>query len=259
MTGKPVYKPEEIRFALDLMVRDLFNEEISQSFRSRFNRELTDNQIRYLRNKYGKDPDYGSPLVNRPANKKLKRRREAMAAGSSASPPSETPRPIKQTRRERSTTLPRSSFMSRNPPGTYSRIPATKAEVKKSPSLSSTPLYQIPTAQPKLPNIHSSIENSYTSNSTGFSSNAWHTQPRTNFTTNFTPINTQFGQYDTKSPDQESFEANTALLNQTSLDTSYTQPSYGTYSTENPVYGSQIHNEMPLPAPQQPVGVQSGA
>jgi hypothetical protein len=59
MTGKPVYKPEEIRFALDLMVQDLFNEEISLAFRQRFDRELTDNQIRYLRNKYGKDPDYG--------------------------------------------------------------------------------------------------------------------------------------------------------------------------------------------------------
>ena len=59
MTGKPVYKPEEIRFALDLMLQDLFNEEISQAFQERFDRELTDNQIRYLRNKYGKDPDYG--------------------------------------------------------------------------------------------------------------------------------------------------------------------------------------------------------
>ena len=59
MTGKPVYKPDEIRFALDLMVQDLFNDEISDAFRERFSRDLTDNQIRYLRNKYGKDPDYG--------------------------------------------------------------------------------------------------------------------------------------------------------------------------------------------------------
>jgi cation transport regulator ChaB len=59
MTGKPVYKPDEIRFALSLMEKDLYNDAISNAFRERFNRELTDNQIRYLRNKYGKDPDYG--------------------------------------------------------------------------------------------------------------------------------------------------------------------------------------------------------
>ncbi|KAF4999177.1 hypothetical protein FGRMN_2636 [Fusarium graminum] len=258
MTGKPVYKPEEIRFALNLMVQDLFNEEISQSFRNRFNRELTDNQIRYLRNKYGKDPDYGSPLVNRPANKKLKRRREAMAAASSASPPSEVLRPIKQTRRERSTTLPRSSFVPRNPPGAYSRISAIKAEVKKSPSLSSTPLFNAAPAQPNLSTVQPPTENSYTSNTTGFSSNAWHAQPRTTFTTSFTPINTQFGQYDTKSPNQGSHAANTTLPNQTSLSASYTQPPYGTHSTEKPAYGSQIHNTMPAPTPQQAVGVQSG-
>lgn len=68
MTGKPVYKPEEIRFALDLMLQDLFNEEISQAFQERFDRELTDNQIRYLRNKYGKDPDYGYVM---PSNNSL--------------------------------------------------------------------------------------------------------------------------------------------------------------------------------------------
>ncbi|KAF5662322.1 hypothetical protein FHETE_8029 [Fusarium heterosporum] len=251
MTGKPVYKPEEIRFALNLMVQDLFNEEISQSFRSRFNRELTDNQIRYLRNKYGKDPDYGSPLVNRPANKKLKRRREAMAAGSLASTPSEVSRPIKQIRRERSTTLPRSSFIPRNPPGACSRAPTLKAEVKKSPSLFSTPLPSAAPAQSKLSNVQSSIENFYTSNTTGFSPNAWHTQPGTTFTTNFTPINTQFGQYDTKSPSQGSHEANTTLPDQTSLSASYIQPPYSTYSIEKPAHGSQIHNMMPTPNPQQ--------
>jgi cation transport regulator ChaB len=59
MTGKPVYKPEEIRFALSLMEKDFYNDAISNAFRERFNRTLTDNQIRYLRNKYGKDPEYG--------------------------------------------------------------------------------------------------------------------------------------------------------------------------------------------------------
>lgn len=59
MTGKPSYQANEIQFALELMLRDLYNEQISDAFDQRFGRPLTDNQIRYLRNKYGKDPDFG--------------------------------------------------------------------------------------------------------------------------------------------------------------------------------------------------------
>ncbi|KAM0226008.1 hypothetical protein ACHAQD_000971 [Fusarium lateritium] len=254
MTGKPVYKPDEIRFALDLMVQDLFNEEISLAFQERFNRELTDNQIRYLRNKYGKDPDYGSPLVNRPANKKLKRRRAALAVASSASPPSEdSTRSFKRTRRERSETLAGPSYNPERQLEAYSQSPPLKSEDAKSPSLSSAPPFRATPTQPQLSNLRSPTLDSYTPTPapTGFSPNAWQTQPRTTFTTNFTPINTQFGQFDTKAPGQESPEGKLTLPNQTSLPTSYTQPSYDVSSNQKPSYRSQVHSNMPVLTPQQ--------
>ncbi|SPJ81324.1 uncharacterized protein FTOL_08873 [Fusarium torulosum] len=270
MTGKPVYKPDEIRFALDLMVQDLFNEEISLAFQERFSRELTDNQIRYLRNKYGKDPDYGSPLVNRPANKKPKRRRAALAVASSASPPSEdSSRSFKRTRRERSETLAGPLYNPQKQLEAYSQSPPPKSEDKtfksgdkafksedtKSPSLSSTPLFrptQTPT-QTQLSNLRSPTLDSYTPTSapTGFSPNAWQIQPMTTFTTNFTPINTQFGQYDAKAPGQGSPESKPIVPNQTYLHTSYTQPSYNVSSNQKPSYRSQAHSNIPVPVSQQ--------
>ncbi|KAM0250574.1 hypothetical protein ACHAP5_002104 [Fusarium lateritium] len=261
MTGKPVYKPDEIRFALDLMVQDLFNEEISLAFQERFNRELTDNQIRYLRNKYGKDPDYGSPLVNRPANKKLKRRRAALAVASSASPPSEdSTRSFKRTRRERSETLAGPSYNPERQLEAYSQSPPLKSEDAKSPSLTSAPPFRTTPTQPQLSNFRSPTLDSYTPTSapTGFSPNAWQTQPRTTFTTNFTPINTQFGQFDTNAPGQGSPESKPTLPNQIPLPTSYNQPIYDVSSNQKPSYRSQVHSNMPVPTPQQTVGVQSG-
>ncbi|KAM0564616.1 hypothetical protein ACHAPJ_000831 [Fusarium lateritium] len=270
MTGKPVYKPDEIRFALDLMVQDLFNDEISDAFRERFSRDLTDNQIRYLRNKYGKDPDYGSPLINRPANKKLKRRRAALAAANSASPVSETsPRPSKRVHRESptaSTSLDLPTMVAQHQPETASaQIPPIKFEDRNSPHLSSTPLFRAPPPQPQLYNQHSPIESPYILSPTqegygaGSSIHSWQMQPRTTFTTGFVPINTQFGQHDAATPVQGSPEVNDTAPTQTPPQPLYTQDSYGAYTTQEPSYGPQFNNTFPSPAPQQAVDVQSVA
>ncbi|KAF4955724.1 hypothetical protein FSARC_11785 [Fusarium sarcochroum] len=273
MTGKPVYKPDEIRFALDLMVQDLFNDEISDSFRDRFNRDLTDNQIRYLRNKYGKDPDYGSPLINRPANKKLKRRRAALAAATSPSPVSETsPRPSKRVRRESpaaSTGLAFPTMVAQHQPEAASaQLPPIKFEDQHSPRLSSAPLFRAPPPQPQLYNQHPPTEDSYIlspsrpvhqGRAAGTSARSWEMQPRTTFTSSFVPINTQFGQHDAATPVQGSHEVNNTTPTQTPPRPSYTQNSYGAYTPQQPQYGTQFNNTFPSPAPQQAVDVQSVA
>ncbi|KAG8349765.1 hypothetical protein FVEN_g12012 [Fusarium venenatum] len=266
MTGKPVYKPEEIRFALDLMVQDLFNEEISLAFRQRFDRELTDNQIRYLRNKYGKDPDYGSPLINRPANKKVKRRRAAIAAASVTCPTSEgSPGPSKRTCREPSSS---SAGLSLSPPDQrtgLSQIPPLQLEDDQSTLFSAAPQLQIPISLSQFANICSPPRNSYTMPSTqdafapGPSSNRWQTQPNTTFTTDFTPINTQFGHYNVNTQGRGTSPATNTTLSPRSLQLPQAQPIHNASSTQQPAFNSFLNIRFPVTSPQQTVGVQSGA
>ncbi|KAL4730195.1 Protein-lysine N-methyltransferase rrg1 [Fusarium chlamydosporum] len=267
MTGKPVYKPEEIRFALDLMVQDLFNEEISHAFRERFDRELTDNQIRYLRNKYGKDPDYGSPLINRPANKKAKRRRAALAAASVASPTSDrsSPGPSKRTRRELSSSSAGPSLSPPTQPTGLSQIPPLKLEDDDSSLFSAALQLPVTGPQSQFSNIHSPPGNSYVLSPTqddftaGPSGNTWETQPRTTFTTNFTPINTQFGQHDNRPLGQGISEASDTVLSPRPLQLPQVQSLHGHSSTQQPAFNPFVNLTLPVTSPQQTVGVQSGA
>ncbi|KAM0238239.1 hypothetical protein ACHAPO_004119 [Fusarium lateritium] len=266
MTGKPVYKPEEIRFALDLMVKDLFNEEISLAFRQRFDRELTDNQIRYLRNKYGKDPDYGSPLINRPANKKVKRRRAAIAAASVTSPtPEDSPGPSKRTCREPSSS---SAGLSLSPPDQrtgLSQITPLKLEDDQSILFSAAPQFRTPAPRSQFASIHSPPGNSYTMPSTqdafapGPSSNRWQTQPDITFTAGFTPINTQFGQYNVNAQDRGTSPSTNTTLSPRSLQLPQAQLLHNNSSTQHPAFSSFVNMRFPVTSPQQTVGVQSGA
>ncbi|RGP70321.1 hypothetical protein FLONG3_7499 [Fusarium longipes] len=257
MTGKPVYKPEEIRFALNLMVQDLFNEEISQAFRERFNRELTDNQIRYLRNKYGKDPDYGSPLINRPANKKVKRRRAAIAAAAATSPISDTSAgPSKRSRREPSASSARLSLSPPNQPTEFSQFPSLGLEDDKS-LLSVTPQLRTVAPQSQFSSIQSPPGSSYTlplaQNAfvAGAASTQWQTQPRPAFTTSFTPINTQFGQRDANTLGQGTPQENNPMLSPGSLQHPHAQSLRGTGSTQQPAFGSFVNIKLPVTSPQQ--------
>ncbi|RFN47104.1 hypothetical protein FIE12Z_8629 [Fusarium flagelliforme] len=238
MTGKPVYKPEEIRFALDLMLQDLFNEEISQAFQERFDRELTDNQIRYLRNKYGKDPDYGSPLINRPANKKVKRRRAALAAGTRLvlqNEHAENPLPPQPV----SHCLPRTR-LSQIPPLNFDNYNTTPSS--NFPNFGASPPSQ-------FSNIRSPSD-SYTLSPpqdafSGPSINTWQTQQRPTFTTSFTPINTQFGQHNASALDQASSIPRNAALSPGSLQYPQSQPLRSASSTQQ-----QALNSFNAPATQ---------
>ncbi|KAI1058488.1 hypothetical protein LB506_000823 [Fusarium annulatum] len=277
MTGKPVYKPDEIRFALSLMEKDFYNDAISNAFRERFNRALTDNQIRYLRNKYGKDPDYGAPLCNK-QSKKRKERRSDSGAGSSASPGSEyvaNTAPISlsaylsnprnrgspaEAKRARQGSFKASAGPSQQPPYQFESLP-TQSPVKfediKSPSPSSVPLFHAaPMAQ--MGNLRSPPPNSYSLFSgapapTGLRSmplaNSWQTQARANFNTNFSPINTHFGQHQIKSPEQGSPEGCNAALYQTPHQSPNAQLSYASYLRQQP----RASSHAPVSSPQQTV------
>ncbi|KAF5721304.1 hypothetical protein FMUND_3691 [Fusarium mundagurra] len=271
MTGKPVYKPDEIRFALSLMERDFYNDAISNAFRERFNRALTDNQIRYLRNKYGKDPDYGAPLCNK-QSKKRKERRSDSGAGSSASPGSEyvaNTAPISlseylsnlrnrgspaEAKRARQGAFKASAGPSQQSLPTQSPV---KFEDMKSPSLSSAPLFHAaPMAQ--MGNLHSPPTNPYSLSSgapaqAGLGpvplANSWQMQARANFNTDFSPINTHFGQHQIKSPDQGSPESYNNAMYQTPHQSPNVQSSYTSYLRQQPIAGPH----PPVSSPQQTV------
>ncbi|KAF5973979.1 hypothetical protein FBULB1_7979 [Fusarium bulbicola] len=273
MTGKPVYKPDEIRFALSLMEKDFYNDAISNAFRDRFNRTLTDNQIRYLRNKYGKDPDYG----------KRKERRSDSAAGSSASPGSEyvantAPMSLStylsnlrnrgspaEAKRARQGSFKASAGPSQPPPYQFGSLPTqspVKLEDIKSPSPSSVPLFHAaPMAQ--MGNLRSPPTNSYSLFSgapaqAGLGhmplADSWQTQASANFNANFSPINTHFGQHQIKSPEQGSPESCKAALYQTPHLSPNAQPSYASYLRQHPIAGSH----PPVSSPQQTVFVGGG-
>ncbi|KAF4339104.1 hypothetical protein FBEOM_6999 [Fusarium beomiforme] len=289
MTGKPVYKPEEIRFALDLMAQDLYNQDISHTFERQFRRKLTDNQIRYLRNKYGKDPDYGAPLVNMSSGKKLKRCRAAFGAGYFPSPASEyvsntdrTPSftyPSNQNPRGSPTEAERAqqdSFNASAGPlqslgsqiGSLPSQSPVKCEDMRSHGLSSAQLFRA-APQAQMASFPSPPANTYgpsgplTQRNFAFgpSVNSWETQPRATFNTNFSPITTRFGQYQLKSPDQGSLQVSNPTPYQIPSQPSHTQtsPSNGFSSTHQPTANSPVHLGTPISSPPQTVATGSGA
>lgn len=59
MAGISQYSKEEILFVLRRIVKKIRQSQIVDEYRKRFGKALNPNQIRYIKNKYGKDPDYG--------------------------------------------------------------------------------------------------------------------------------------------------------------------------------------------------------
>lgn len=59
MTGISQYKSKEVEFVLKSIVRKAKPAQIMQDFSLQFGRSLNPNQIRYIKNKYGKDPRFG--------------------------------------------------------------------------------------------------------------------------------------------------------------------------------------------------------
>jgi TPP-dependent 2-oxoacid decarboxylase len=59
MAGVSSYAPKEIEFVLKSIVQKHKPAYIIDEFVRRFNKTLNQNQIRYIKNKYGKDPSFG--------------------------------------------------------------------------------------------------------------------------------------------------------------------------------------------------------
>lgn len=72
MVGQNVYTEQEIRFILDLLIKEAKGPEISEAYDKEFGKPLTPNQLRYVKNKYGKDPKYGTAAINSSMNKNNK-------------------------------------------------------------------------------------------------------------------------------------------------------------------------------------------
>ncbi|KAL7817680.1 hypothetical protein V8C44DRAFT_369046 [Trichoderma aethiopicum] len=64
MVGAAQYLDDEIDWVLSAVVGKKKQSYIQTHFHEKFGRHLNHNQIRYIKNKYGKDPRFNSPLVN---------------------------------------------------------------------------------------------------------------------------------------------------------------------------------------------------
>ncbi|UKZ90763.1 uncharacterized protein TrAFT101_005761 [Trichoderma asperellum] len=64
MVGAAQYQDKEIDWVLSAVVSKKKQSYIQAHFKEKFGRALNHNQIRYIKNKYGKDPRFNSPLVN---------------------------------------------------------------------------------------------------------------------------------------------------------------------------------------------------
>ncbi|KAH7156260.1 hypothetical protein EDB81DRAFT_854407 [Dactylonectria macrodidyma] len=76
MTGQAVYTVEQIRFILGMLIEEKKGPVISEAYNARFGKGLTPNQLRYVKNKYGKDSDYGTVLINSALNKNNRKRKQ---------------------------------------------------------------------------------------------------------------------------------------------------------------------------------------
>ena len=64
MVGEPKYSPDEIFWVLDKVIQKSKPDATRGGFKTMFNKDLTDNQIRYIKNKYGKDPAFKYVVVH---------------------------------------------------------------------------------------------------------------------------------------------------------------------------------------------------
>ncbi|KAL2675204.1 hypothetical protein Neosp_011386 [[Neocosmospora] mangrovei] len=232
MTGKPSYQANEIQFALELMLQDLYNEQISDAFDQRFGRPLTDNQIRYLRNKYGKDPDFGAPLVNRPASKKLKRRRAEAA---------EPSRPEKRVRREVPTEaapVPPADVVAPSPAVEPQQLKLPKQDLtlpkkEASESPTSSHAYILTPTATSLPTGQQAQEGGYVPRNTAgvFTQLEW--------TPDFYPISRNFGQSWAVSPAEESPALSTTPAPTPNMTSPMQQASF----FPNPIHGHHYRQQ----------------
>ncbi|KAK2046911.1 hypothetical protein LZ31DRAFT_629604 [Colletotrichum somersetense] len=65
MVGQISYTAEQILFVLEQVLADKKRDVILYEYQKKFNKPLSASQLRYVRNKYGHDPEFGTALINR--------------------------------------------------------------------------------------------------------------------------------------------------------------------------------------------------
>ncbi|CAM1504291.1 Fc.00g018820.m01.CDS01 [Cosmosporella sp. VM-42] len=77
MVGQNVYTDPQIKFVLDRCLEGIPGEEISRQYDLKFKPKeggkLTANRLRYVKNKYGKDPKFDTCMINKGMGRKRKR------------------------------------------------------------------------------------------------------------------------------------------------------------------------------------------
>ncbi|KHN96778.1 uncharacterized protein MAM_05334 [Metarhizium album ARSEF 1941] len=66
MAGSQQYKNIEIHYVLKAIHMRMPSDWVRMRFEQRFKRKLTENQLRYLKNKYGRDPRFGTSTFGAP-------------------------------------------------------------------------------------------------------------------------------------------------------------------------------------------------
>ncbi|KAI5467304.1 hypothetical protein BGZ63DRAFT_459316 [Mariannaea sp. PMI_226] len=74
MVGQNTYTSDQIEFLLDNFISGTDGAQIRAEFKERFEKKLSNNQLRYVRNKYGKDPKYKNKKRNRVSKAFVSRR-----------------------------------------------------------------------------------------------------------------------------------------------------------------------------------------
>ncbi|KAH6900258.1 hypothetical protein B0T10DRAFT_570750, partial [Thelonectria olida] len=84
MVGQSTYTRDQVEFLLtrfaDLKKGKTDKNTIIKEYYEKYKKTLTDTQLRYVKNKYGKDPSFGTPLINEP----MRAKRRALLADKSS-------------------------------------------------------------------------------------------------------------------------------------------------------------------------------
>ncbi|KPM37369.1 hypothetical protein AK830_g9215 [Neonectria ditissima] len=97
MVGQNVYTTEQVQFLLRHIIDGKDGIAIAVEYETRFGKELSANQLRYVKNKYGKDPRYNTAMINTDMGRKRKRSSDDSSRDKSKSPP---PAEVKRQRFE---------------------------------------------------------------------------------------------------------------------------------------------------------------
>ncbi|KAK7408778.1 Protein-lysine N-methyltransferase rrg1 [Neonectria punicea] len=87
MVGQNVYTAEQVQFLLKQIIDGKDGVVIAEEYQAAFGKQLSANQLRYVKNKYGKDPKYNTAMINTDMGRKRKRASDGPSRDKTKSPP----------------------------------------------------------------------------------------------------------------------------------------------------------------------------